>query len=111
LPIKIAVGRRPTVSIISPTEGFRFPSQQTNLSIKVKAIQPEGKIAKVDFYANDELIGSAHDIATEQFFLTWRNVREGVYSLTAIATDGMGVTGKSQPVQITIEKWRGNQPQ
>ncbi|MGH9969248.1 MAG: Ig-like domain-containing protein [Pyrinomonadaceae bacterium] len=98
----MTVSKRPTVSILSPSEGTRFPSP-TNLSVLAQAIQPGDYVRKVDFYANDVLIGSASDIATERFRLTWRNVQEGVYSLTAVATDELGVTGKSPPVKIVLD--------
>lgn len=109
-PITIAVSKPSAVRIINPSEGTSFLSQ-SNLSIRVKATQPEGSIKKVDFYANGTLIGSASDITTDQFLLTWRNVQEGVYSLTAVATDELGVKSKSPPVKIAIENQKGNRRQ
>jgi hypothetical protein len=106
-PIRLVASLPPTVAIINPSQNAHFPSQ-TDLSIKVRAAQSDGSINKVDFYANDKLIGSARDIATDQFFINWRDVQAGVYSLTAVATDDLGVTGKSMPVKVTIESRKGN---
>ena len=102
-PITIKVGTPPKVSIVSPKEGARFP-ERTNLSISVEATQPEGEVRKVDFYANDKLIGTGNDIATDQFLFTWRNVKEGIYSLTAVATDELGITNKSAPVKVILDR-------
>src|SRR5207253_5738476 len=99
--VAITVGKRPSVTVVSPSEGTRFPAS-TNLSVKVKATQPEGSVRKIDFFANDKLIGTANDIGTEKFLLTWRNVPEGFYSLTAVATDDLGVAGKSAPVRVIV---------
>ena len=99
---KMTVSKRPIVTVLSPAEGTHFEAP-TNLSILVQASQPGSNIENVDFYANEIKIGSAHDISTEHFRLTWRNVKEGVYSVTAIAFDELGVTGKSPPVKIILD--------
>jgi uncharacterized protein DUF11/Big-like domain-containing protein len=101
-PANIKVTKAPVVSIINPSEGALFPSLY-NINITAKAIS-DGSIAKVDFYADDVLIGSASDVGTDRFMMTWRRLPDGARSLTAVATDELGVTSKSDPVKISVGK-------
>jgi hypothetical protein len=64
-------------------------------------VTPDGSIKKVDFYANGPLIGSASDVGTDRFMMRYR-LQDGVHSLTAVATDELGVTSKSDPVKIKV---------
>lgn len=100
-PVNITVTKPPTVSIINPSDGALFPSLY-NINITAKAMSAEGSIDKVDFYANNVLIGTARDVGTDQFMMTWRRLPDGVHILTAVATDELGVTRKSEPVKITV---------
>jgi TonB family protein len=56
----------------------------------------------VDFYANDKLIGSASDYRAERFYVTWREVTPGQYTLKAIAVNDLGVSASSKTVNITV---------
>lgn len=97
----IIVNTAPTVSIVSPSEGQRI-NGNSNIGLIVGADDADGQIASVDFYANGTLIGTAADILTSRFNLTWRNVANGTYSLTAVATDNLGATSTSVPVNIGV---------
>jgi hypothetical protein len=70
------------------------------------ATQFEGSIKRVDFYANDKLIGSASDYRAERFYVTWREVTPGQYTLKAIAVNDLGVSASSKTVNITVAKNR-----
>lgn len=100
-PVNVTVTKPPIVSIVNPSEGASFPSLY-NINITAKASDPDGSIKKVDFYANDLLIGSASDVGTDRFMMTWRRLPDGVHSLTAVATDELGVTSRSNPVKISV---------
>jgi uncharacterized repeat protein (TIGR01451 family) len=100
-PVNVTVTKPPIVSIVNPSEGASFPSLY-NINITAKASDPDGSIKKVDFYANGLLIGSASDVGTDRFMMTWRRLQDGVHSLTAVATDELGVTSKSDPVKISV---------
>lgn len=100
-PVTVKVTKPPLVSIVNPSEGATFPSLY-NINITAKASDPDGSIKKVDFYANGLLIGSASDVGTDRFMMTWRRLQDGVHSLTAVATDELGVTSKSDPVKIKV---------
>lgn len=88
----------PTVSITSPANGATFTAPAT-INITASASEPNGTIAKVDFYNGSTLLGSS---TTSPYGVTWSNVGAGTYSLTAVATDGQGATATSPAVSITV---------
>jgi hypothetical protein len=84
------------ITITAPEEGASFP---TNTSIPVSAVV-NGFANKVDFYANDTLIGTD---TTGPYAITWDGVKpSGNYTLTARATDAQGTTSSSA-VMVKIE--------
>ena len=106
-PVEIVVSSPPLVTVVVPAAESHI-AEGTNLSIRVKAIQPEGTIVKVDYYVDDLLIGVARDISTEYFLLTWRDAKRGTHSLRAVATNDLGITGKSPAVKIVVENKKQN---
>lgn len=102
-PTKIAVNKPPTVKIIRPRPASSFEAP-TNMSLSGIATQSQGQIRKIDFYANDRLLGSASDIGTGNFTFTWRVVQEGEYALKAVAHDDLGVTGTSEVVRVSARR-------
>lgn len=102
-PVKFMVGKRPEVAIISPS-GTTHVSSSTTVSITASARQADGSIKRVDFYADDQLIGSASNIATEVFRFTWSNVPAGKHILKAIAVDDLGISETSKALTLSVEK-------
>ena len=88
----------PTVSISTPTTGATFQSPAT-IAITATAGDVDGSVARVDFYAGTQLVGSA---TTSPFTATWSNVPAGSYSLSAVATDNAGDKTTSQTVAVTV---------
>ncbi len=86
----------PSVSITSPATGstVRVNSAAT---ITVDATDPDGSIANVQFYVNGSLLGS---VTSTPFTETWTPTAEGVYRLTAVATDNAGATTTSSTVFV-----------
>ncbi|HMG72787.1 MAG TPA: Ig-like domain-containing protein, partial [Pyrinomonadaceae bacterium] len=99
-PIMIKVSTIPKVSLVRPAEAARFPAS-TNLSIIAKADQGD-EVKKVDLYANGKFIGHMTNDELDVFRFTWRSPQAGLYVLTAVATNPMGVTGESAPVKIIL---------
>jgi Subtilase family/Bacterial Ig domain/Fervidolysin N-terminal prodomain/F5/8 type C domain len=89
----------PTVAITSPADGTGFTAPAT-VPVTATASDSDGSVQKVDFYANGTLIGTA---AASPYAMTWSNVLAGSYTLTAVATDNLGVTTTSAPVTITAD--------
>lgn len=100
-PLRFVVSKRPTINIEEPKDGDRV-AEGIDVSITALSDQVEGDTEKVDFFADDKLLGSKLANGTGRFFFTWHGASAGVHSLTAVATDELGVTGKSPPVKITV---------
>ena len=87
----------PTVTLLSPTNGTAFTAP-TNLTLQASAIDSDGSIARVDYYANtNQLIGSAF---APPYSVVWSNMLPGVYTLNAVATDNLGASRGSPPLQV-----------
>jgi len=56
-------------------------------------------VSQVSFYAGTTLIGTD---SSSPFSTAWINVAAGNYTLTAIATDNLGMTTTSGPVHVTV---------
>lgn len=100
---------RPEVAIVKPLNGDTFPAG-SDIAIGVRARDPDGWVHQVEFFANDVKIGeqSIEFIVApppgqvQEFSLVWSNVNAGPYILTARATDGTGLAGRSAPVTIAV---------
>jgi hypothetical protein len=101
--VTVTVSKEPVVSLVDPSTRRRLIGP-TNVSLEALATQFDGSIKRVDFYANDKLIGSASDDATERFLVTWRGVTPGEYTLKAIAVNDLGVSVSSKTVNITVAR-------
>lgn len=88
----------PTVAITSPTNGQILVGSNT-FAITATAFDSDGVIRHVEFYEGTNRLGTD---ASEPFGIVWSNVPAGVYTLTALARDDVGMTGVSRPVQITV---------
>jgi RHS repeat-associated protein len=94
----ITVNTPPTVAISSPAAATSFTGL-ANVAVTANASDVDGTIAKVDFYHNGILIGTA---TSAPYSATWANVVPGAYSLTAKATDNLGAITTSGAVAITV---------
>jgi hypothetical protein len=88
----------PTITINQPTNGTAFPAD-ANVIFSVTATDPDGSVAKVEYFAGTTKIGEA---ATPPFGFTWTNVPVGRYYISATATDNGGAPGTSQTISITV---------
>ena len=90
----------PTVTITNPITGSVFgPSPVANITLKATATGDGASITNVTYYQVN-ILGT---VTSSPFnFTNWNNVASGTYSLTAKATDSMGATSVSFPVQITV---------
>ena len=96
----INVDNPPTVSITSPTNGATFAAP-ASVVINTNAADNDGFVSKVEFFQNSIKIGETN---TTPFIYTWSSVGPGSYALTAVATDNLGVTASSGPVNITVSR-------
>jgi chitodextrinase len=92
------VNTPPQVSLTSPAAGASFTAP-AEVSLAASAIDPDGSVSKVEFFAGATLIGTA---TSAPHRMTWNSVAAGSYSITARATDNQGAAATSQPVSFTV---------
>ena len=93
--------RAPTVTLVAPTNGASGSTPGT-IQVTANAADPDGRVVKVDFYANGTLIGTADGGA---FSISWRVPKQsGSVRLTAVATDDRGARTSSAAVTITATR-------
>jgi autotransporter-associated beta strand protein len=88
----------PSVSIAGFASGAVF-SQGTNLPIQSVVINNTNPISQVAFYQGTTLLGTATGGSTG---ITWSNEPTGNFTLTAVATDSLGLSVTSNPVTISV---------
>lgn len=96
--------RMPVVSLDSPGMNETF-SAPADIAVAASASDPEGRLSKVDFFADAALIGT---VTSSPFSVRWSSVPRGSYSLRAVAHDVDGASNTSAPVAITVTE--PNQP-
>jgi hypothetical protein len=95
-----AVNQPPAVSISSPTKSESFIAPAT-IMIDAVATDPDGSIIKVEFFNGSVKLGESMSIP---YSYTWKNVPEGIYSITAVANDNSNLSTVSSPVSVVVEK-------
>ncbi len=107
------------ISIIQPANGAVFDSP-ANIEILAKVTNVSASpvsttISNVTFYANgNPLPGTpvivvldppgVNGVTGPVYELQWSNAPVGPYALTAVATDSLGISSTSAPVNITVVK-------
>jgi hypothetical protein len=101
----------PGLALLGPTNGMVFIAP-ANVALEVQAWQLafDEHVQSVAFYATGASIGTNILVAsvpnslpgTNNFQATWTNDVPGASSLTAVATDNLGRTVSSAPVNITV---------
>ena len=89
----------PIVSITSPTEGQTFPPE-SDISIQATASDPDGSIAKVEFF--EAGAGKLGEDTTAPYEHVWMDVPAGDYSVRARAVDDDGATKWSEAVGFSV---------
>ncbi len=98
--VQAQANQPPTVSMTSPGDGAVFTAPAT-VTLSADAADPDGGIARVDFFAGSTLVRTA---TTAPYTATWSGVASGTYTLTAVATDNAGATTTSAARTITVNQ-------
>lgn len=88
----------PEVSLTSP-DMHELYGEGAAVVIEARASDPDGKVAKVEFYRNDTKLGEAADAP---FRLVWANAPEGTHYVRARAIDDTGTATDSATVPIHV---------
>jgi len=96
----------PVVRIDAPKTGTSYPARPT-VTLTADAVDPDGSIVRVAFYANDEVVGivrKADAGTTAKYTAVWDKPAGGSYTVKAHATDALGRQSWSSAVKITVAK-------
>jgi RHS repeat-associated protein len=97
--VNITVDAPPTVSITAPANNAVFlPS--TNVTITATATDAGGSVSKVDFFDGATLIGTD---TTSPYSIVWASPAPGTHTVTARATDNLGVATTSAIITVRID--------
>lgn len=88
----------PSIGITSPAEGTTLVEGSTIL-ITSEALDSDGTVTAVDFYADGNLIGTD---TTPPFSFSWAGASLGAHALAAVATDDDTAQTTSPTVNITV---------
>ncbi len=91
--------RAPQVSLVSPAAGSVVGAPAT-VTIAADAVDPEGALARVEFYLNGT--NKVGELSAAPFSITVSNLPAGVYQLVAVAHDALGAFGTSRSVQLIV---------
>ncbi|MBM3844732.1 MAG: hypothetical protein FJ405_00405 [Verrucomicrobia bacterium] len=88
----------PEVVLTSPTAGA-VVAFGGNIFFQAKAANPDGSVARVDFYVEERFVGSD---STEPYELEWVEGTSGERKAFARAFDNQGFSADSQPVTFSV---------
>ena len=100
-PVTVTVrsnNQPPLVNLTAPAGGSTY-SAPASIVLAANASDPDGNIARVEFYSGSTLLGT---VASAPYTYTWTNVTAGGYTLTAKAIDNLGATTICAAVNITV---------
>lgn len=93
-----AANQVPTVALTSPIAGASYTAPAT-IALAATASDPDGFIAKVEFYSGAAKLG---DDATAPYEFTATGLTAGTYTFTAQAIDQQGATAASALVTVSV---------
>ncbi|MFC4101351.1 pectinesterase family protein [Paenibacillus xanthanilyticus] len=96
----------PKAAITSPADHTTVTEGST-VNISATATDPDGKVAKVEFYANDQKLG---EDTTAPYTFEWKNAQDGSYYVTVRAIDDTGTATQSSNVGIHVNKMGSTEP-
>ncbi|ABG58511.1 endo-1,4-beta-xylanase [Cytophaga hutchinsonii] len=91
-------GSSPVVSLTAPVNNATYAAGAT-VTLTAAATDADGTISNVEFYSGTTLLGSK---TTAPYSYSWATVAEGVYTITAVATDNSGNKTTSTAITITV---------
>ena len=96
--VSLSVDNPPTVTLTAPASGSMFSTADT-FTVSANAVDTDGAVAAVRFYANQSLIAT---LTSAPYSFGWKAPSTGSYDLTAAATDNDGATTTSDAVTVSV---------
>ncbi len=93
------VGTPPTVTLTAPANNSTYTTLET-VTLTATAADADGTVSKVDFYDGTTLLGSDN---TSPYSYSWTGMSAGTHTLTAVATDNMGLSTTSTAITVTVQ--------
>lgn len=94
----VVVNQSPVVVISNPSKGDTY-DEPADIIIDVVASDPDGSIAKVEIYNGSIKLA---EFTSAPYTYTWKGVKAGTYSITAVATDNSQAKSTSAPIEFLI---------
>ncbi len=89
----------PHVGILSPIDDGSAWFAERSVNIAAYAVDRDGQIERVEFYAGDRLLGTDE---AAPFEFAWRNAPSGCHEVTAVAVDDSGEKARSNKVRVAV---------
>ena len=93
----------PSVVLLAPFSGASYTAS-ASVTMSADADAPHNPISAVSFFANNAFLGSVSNVP---YTLTATGLPAGGYTLTAVATDGSGLSSTSAVVSVTVNPGSG----
>ena len=93
----------PTVALMAPTNNTSYTGT-ASVTLNAEADTPYNILTGVSFYANTNYLGT---VSNAPYTLTATGLGTGSYALTAVATDGSGLSSTSAVANITVSAGSG----
>jgi hypothetical protein len=97
--VTVSIDLAPTVSASSDRPSYPAPA---TIQLTAVASDSDGTIQSVTFYSNGSSIGAATSTGGNNYALTWMNNVLGAYTVTAKATDNLGVATTSPAITVSV---------
>ncbi|MFO1313735.1 MAG: Ig-like domain-containing protein [Burkholderiales bacterium] len=98
--ITVKANAGPSVTVTSPATNTVFAAPAT-INLAATASDSDGTVAKVEFYQGSTRLAT---VTTPPYAYAWTNVAGGTYTLTAKATDNLGLVTTSAGVTAIVNK-------
>ena len=99
ITVNTLTNKPPVIQLTGPQTAGSLTAPAT-VTLSATASDPDGSIAKVDFYSNGSFLGSS---IVPPYAATLQNLAPGAYTFTAIATDNQGATTTSSSLSLEVQ--------
>jgi hypothetical protein len=88
-----------TCTIVNPASQATLPARTRNQTVTVSATANDGRISRVELLYNSISVGA---LTAAPYTFTLPPLGEGVYALSAVATDANGLSATSEPRLVRV---------